>query len=119
MTCFEPRTKNHAFFKLLGMAATFWSAAVFRRFWGKRECPSALHYDADLRAAEHPPSPSRLHSKLGCAMGYGVAGRRTPKRKRNQALPNDALRNFVKNQHQFFTSSPAPRITPAFSNSSG
>ena len=53
MTCFEPRTKNHAFFKLLGMAATFWSAAVFRRFWGKRESPSVLDYDADLRAAEH------------------------------------------------------------------
>ena len=42
------------------------SAAVFRRFWGKREYPSALDYDADLRAAEH---------------------RRTPQRKRNCALP--------------------------------
>ena len=27
--------------------ATFWSAAVFRRFCGKRERPSALDYDAD------------------------------------------------------------------------
>src|SRR5436190_16795966 len=69
------------------MTATFWSAAVFRRFWGKRESPSALDYHADLRAAEHPPSPSRVHSKLGCAMGYGVAGRRTPQRKRNYAPP--------------------------------
>src|SRR2546430_17723017 len=42
------------------MTATLWSAAVFRRFGGKRESPSALSYDADLRAAEHPPSPSRL-----------------------------------------------------------
>jgi hypothetical protein len=29
------------------MAATLWSAAVFRRFCGKRERPSALDYDAD------------------------------------------------------------------------
>ena len=42
-----------------------WSAAVFRRFGGKREFPSALSYDADLRAAEH---------------------RRTPQRKRNYSL---------------------------------
>jgi hypothetical protein len=58
------------FFKCFGMTATLWSAAVFRRFGGKREFPSALSYGADLRAAEH---------------------RRTPQRKRNYALPGRIL----------------------------
>jgi hypothetical protein len=45
------------------MTATLWSAAVFRRFWGKRECPSALGYDANLRAAEHRCTPRRKRRK--------------------------------------------------------
>jgi hypothetical protein len=53
------------------MTATFWSAAVFRRFAGKRDYPPALGYDADLRAAEHL--------------------RRTPQRKRNHTLPMTKL----------------------------
>jgi hypothetical protein len=40
---------RQAALKLLGTAATLWSAAVFRRFWGTGERPSAFDYDTDQK----------------------------------------------------------------------
>ena len=57
MKTFRCNTKP-AFFKALRMTATFWSAAVFRRFCGKRRLSvTRLDYHADLRAVEYHRTP--------------------------------------------------------------
>ena len=66
--CVTPQESNPRLFKHLGMAATLWSAAVFRRFCGKREhlSPSTT---TPIQSGGAPPH-STTQAKL-CAWNDG------------------------------------------------